>query len=85
MITHGYKTNIEIAANLHFLANHWTAELLEYSTSKSPLRWQTTVEAFPVGDDGMVEVPRRAGLGVTLNEETVRKYRVQGDAHAAGR
>jgi L-alanine-DL-glutamate epimerase-like enolase superfamily enzyme len=85
VITHGYKTNIEIAANLHFLANHWTAELLEYSTSKSPLRWQTTVEAFPVGDDGMVEVPRRAGLGVTLNEETVRKYRVQGDAHAAGR
>jgi L-alanine-DL-glutamate epimerase-like enolase superfamily enzyme len=22
VITHGYKTNIEIAANLHFLANH---------------------------------------------------------------
>ena len=25
VITHGYKTNIIIAANLHFLANHWTA------------------------------------------------------------
>src|SRR6201999_2001498 len=36
VITHGYKTNIEIAANLHFLANHWEPELLEYSTSKSP-------------------------------------------------
>ncbi len=42
VITHGYKTNIEIAANLHFLANHWTAELLEYSTSQSPLRWEMT-------------------------------------------
>jgi L-rhamnonate dehydratase len=38
VITHGYKTNIEIAANLHFLANHWTDELLEYSTSQTPLR-----------------------------------------------
>src|SRR4029077_16370576 len=29
VITHGYKTNIIIAANLHFLASHWTPELLE--------------------------------------------------------
>ena len=33
VITHGYKTNIEIAANLHFLATHRDAEVLEYSTS----------------------------------------------------
>src|SRR5581483_85142 len=42
VITHGYKTNIEIAANLHFLAHHRDTEILEYSTSKSPLRWRTT-------------------------------------------
>ena len=76
VITHGYKTNIEIAANLHFLANHWTAELLEYSTSKSPLRWDTTEERIDVGADGAVTVPRSPGLGVHLNERTVEKYRV---------
>jgi len=76
VITHGYKTNIEIAANLHFLANHWTAELLEYSTSKSPLRWETTEERIEVAPDGMVAVPRTPGLGVRLNERTVEKYRV---------
>jgi L-rhamnonate dehydratase len=76
VITHGYKTNIVIAANLHFLANHWTAELLEYSTSKSPLRWNTTQEGLPVGPDGKVEVPRQPGLGVHLNEEAVAGYRV---------
>jgi len=76
VITHGYKTNIEIAANLHFLGSHWTAELLEYSTSKSPLRWHTTEEEIVVGSDGRVEVPRRPGLGVRLNEETVARYRV---------
>jgi L-rhamnonate dehydratase len=78
VITHGYKTNIIIAANLHFLGNHWAPELLEYSTSKSPLRWETTEEQFLVGDDGKVAVPVTPGLGVHLSEETVRKYRVQG-------
>ena len=76
VITHGYKTNIIIAANLHFLANHWTAELLEYSTSKSPLRWETTEESLLVGNDGKVAVSGSPGLGVHLNEDTVGKYRV---------
>jgi L-rhamnonate dehydratase len=76
VITHGYKTNIEIAANLHFLANHWTDELLEYSTSKSPLRWELTGERIEVGRDGRVEVPRSPGLGVHLNERTVEKFRI---------
>jgi L-rhamnonate dehydratase len=77
VITHGYKTNIEIAANLHFLANHWTAELLEYSTSKSPLRWEMTEERIEVGADGCVAVPRGPGLGVHLNQRTIDKYRVR--------
>lgn len=77
VITHGYKTNIEIAANLQFLANHWEPELLEFSTSKSPLRWETTREPIEVGDDGMVPVPQKPGLGVTLNEPTIERYRVR--------
>ena len=76
VITHGYKTNIEIAANLHFLANHWTAELLEFSTSKSPLRWEMTEERIEVGADGTVAVPRGPGLGVHLSERAVQKFRV---------
>jgi L-rhamnonate dehydratase len=76
VIPHGYKTNIEIAANLHFLANHWREELLEYSTSQSPLRWETTEEQILVGQDGKVEVPQRPGLGIRLNENTIAKYRI---------
>lgn len=75
VITHGYKTNIEVAANLHFLAAQPNAEPLEFSLSYSPLRWQTTREHFPVEDDGCVRVPQRPGLGVTLNEETIERYR----------
>jgi L-rhamnonate dehydratase len=76
VIPHGYKSNIEIAANLHFLAAHWRPELLEYSTSQSPLRWEMTEEELLVEPDGTVKVPRGPGLGVHLREETITKYRV---------
>jgi len=75
VITHGYKTNIEIAANLHFLATQPSPEPLEFSLSRSPLRWETTIEHFPVEEDGCVRVPQRPGLGVTLNQETIERYR----------
>lgn len=74
VITHGYKTNIEIAANLHFLAAQEIEEILEYSLSHSPLRWEATLEHLPVQSDGCVLVPQEPGLGVTLNSETVEKY-----------
>lgn len=74
VITHGYKTNIEIAANLHFLAAHADEEMLEYSTSQSPLRWEMTNEQLPVAPDGCVTVPTRPGLGVTLSEAALKKF-----------
>lgn len=75
VITHGYKTNIEIAANLHFLAAQPSTEPLEFSLSRSPLRWETTIEHFHVEEDGCVLVPQQPGLGVTLNQETIERYR----------
>jgi L-alanine-DL-glutamate epimerase-like enolase superfamily enzyme len=75
VITHGYKTNIEIAANLHFLAAQPNVEPLEFSLSHSPLRWNTTREHFPVEDDGCVRVPNAPGLGVSLNEEAIERYK----------
>lgn len=74
VITHGYKTNIEVAANLHFLAAHADEELLEFSTSASPLRWEMTNEHLPVAPDGFVTVPTRPGLGVTLSDAAIKRF-----------
>jgi L-alanine-DL-glutamate epimerase-like enolase superfamily enzyme len=76
VVTHGYKSNITIAANLAFLSQHWMDEPCEYSTSRSPLRWELTRETFPIGPDGRIEVPNRPGLGVSLNQQTIAKYQV---------
>jgi len=77
VVTHGYKSNITIAANLAFLSQHWDDEPAEYSTSQSPLRWELTNERFDIGPDGRIEVPSTPGLGVSLNPAVVEKYRVK--------
>lgn len=76
VVTHGYKSNITIAANLAFLAQHFDDEPCEYSTSKSPLRWELTNESFPIESDGCISIPQGPGLGVSLNEKTIANYRI---------
>jgi L-alanine-DL-glutamate epimerase-like enolase superfamily enzyme len=76
IVTHGYKSNITIAANLAFLSQHDSDEPCEYSTSQSPLRWELTKERFPIGPDGRIPVPDAPGLGVGLDEAVVERFRV---------
>jgi L-alanine-DL-glutamate epimerase-like enolase superfamily enzyme len=76
VVTHGYKSNITIAANLAFLSQHWDDEPAEYSTSESPIRWNLTRERFDIGSDGRIQVPEVPGLGISLDMKTVEKYRV---------
>ena len=76
MVTHGYKSNITIAANLAFLSQHWDDEPAEYSTSQSPLRWNLTREKFDIGGDGKIQVPESPGLGISLDPATVEKFRI---------
>jgi L-alanine-DL-glutamate epimerase-like enolase superfamily enzyme len=70
------KTSILIAANLAFLAKHEDAELLEYSASDSPPRWELANESLAIDSDGMVSVLTAPGLGVTLSDAALRKFRV---------
>lgn len=71
VITHCYKTNIELSANLQFLSWWKDEEILEWPTSSSALRWNMTLEQLPVQEDGRVRVPDSPGLGVTLNRPFV--------------
>jgi L-alanine-DL-glutamate epimerase-like enolase superfamily enzyme len=76
VVTHGYKSNITIAANLAFLSQHADDEPCEYSTSRSPLRWNLTDEHFPIGSDGRIAVPEGPGLGVSLDRRTMKEFEV---------
>lgn len=74
-VNHSYKTGINIAASLHFVAALPNTHYFEYCVEQGPLRQLLTKQRFPVVD-GDIVVPEEPGLGIELNEEIVAKYRV---------
>jgi L-rhamnonate dehydratase len=74
-VNHSYKTGVNIAASLHFVAALPNTHYFEYCVEQGDLRKHLTKQAFPV-IDGDISVPEEPGLGIELNEEIVAKYRV---------
>jgi L-alanine-DL-glutamate epimerase-like enolase superfamily enzyme len=50
--------------------------MLEYSRGANPMLHELALEDFPVVD-GMIEIPDRPGLGVTIDERFVPRHRVR--------
>jgi len=63
------------AAGLHVSAVASSAFILEYSCGANPLLHELAEEDFKAVD-GMIEIPDTPGIGVTINEDFVRKYAV---------
>lgn len=61
------------AAGLAVAATSPAGFILEYSLGSNPLLQDLVEEGFPV-EDGMVEVPDRPGLGITVKEDFVRRH-----------
>ena len=73
---HAWTSDFLTAASLHVNANTEHAIYQEFCTNDSPISRELAQEPIRLGSDGYVEVPDLPGLGVTLNEETVRRYKV---------
>src|SRR5437660_802107 len=74
-VNHSYKTGVNIAASLHFVAALPNTQYFEYCVEQGDLRKCLTRQSFPVVD-GDISVPEEPGLGIELDEEVVGKYRV---------
>src|SRR5436309_5355735 len=74
-VNHSYKTGINIAASLHFVAALPNPYHSEYCVEQGALRQHLTRQKFPVVN-GEISVPEEPGLGVDLDEEIVARYRV---------
>ena len=73
---HFYSTPIDLAASVQWIAAQKNADILEYCMEDTTIRNDLIMESFePV--DGYIQVPDRPGLGITLNEDVVEKYRVE--------
>jgi L-alanine-DL-glutamate epimerase-like enolase superfamily enzyme len=66
---------LTFAAGLHVAAVATSGFILEYSLGANPMLHELAIEDFPVVD-GHIEIPDRPGLGVTIDEAFVERYRV---------
>ena len=63
------------AAGLHFAAACPAAHILEYSVGANPMIHDLVEERFTV-EDGLLAIPDRPGLGITVRDDFVRRYAV---------
>lgn len=73
---HVFSSGVSFAANLHFMASLPNAGLFEMDRNVYPLRDELLDVKFEIAGDGFLYVPQGPGLGVSLNEECVNKYRI---------
>ena len=72
-VPHAFRTGVLVAACLQLIAAIPNSLLLEYSVTDSALRRELLADPFKVVN-GQVQVPGGAGLGIEINQDTVKKY-----------
>ena len=72
---HLWTGALAFAAGMHVTAATSCGFILEYSFGANPLLQELSKEGFPV-KDGMLEIPDRPGLGVTVDLDFVTRYAV---------
>jgi L-alanine-DL-glutamate epimerase-like enolase superfamily enzyme len=72
-IPHGWNTAVGLAADLQLASAFAGTDLVEYLTG-SPYVDEIAAESWVLDEDGMLPIPDRPGLGLTLDMEVVEKY-----------
>ena len=75
-VPHAWKSGIIKAASLHVNAVLPDALFQEYCIADTPINQTLTRERLPIDADGFLAVPTGPGLGVTLDEDVMKAYRV---------
>jgi L-alanine-DL-glutamate epimerase-like enolase superfamily enzyme len=76
VIPHVFSSAVAAIANMHFIASLPHGGLLELDQNPNPLRSELFDEPLTAQPDGIIRLPNRPGLGVTLNQSIVDQYRV---------
>jgi L-alanine-DL-glutamate epimerase-like enolase superfamily enzyme len=71
---HNYSGGVGLAATLHLMAALPATRFLEYDPTGTSIYEELFVEPLAV-KDGRVRVPTAPGLGVTLTDEIIARYR----------
>jgi L-rhamnonate dehydratase len=75
-VPHAWKSGIIKAASLQCNAVIPDALFQEYCVADTPINQTLTKERLPVEADGTILVPTAPGIGISLDDEVVERYRV---------
>jgi L-alanine-DL-glutamate epimerase-like enolase superfamily enzyme len=78
IVPHCWKTGIGISASVHLAAITSHCPFVEFMPAElceSPLRKDLVADPFEL-QDGVIPLPNRPGLGIELNEDALRRFRV---------
>ncbi len=83
VIPHVFSSGLSLIANMHFIASIPNGSWLEWDQNPNPLRSELFEEPLDIDSEGNVRLPERPGLGVTLNQDTIDRYRTEQHAEVS--
>ncbi len=72
-IPHGWNTALGLAADLHLASAFPDTDLVEYITG-SPYVDHIIEDGWHLDEEGMLAIPDKPGLGISLDLEAVARY-----------
>jgi L-rhamnonate dehydratase len=75
LVPHSWSSDLLTAASLHLNAFQRRALFVEFSASRGPLSRELVRDPLKMVD-GYLAVPQGPGLGVEVNEDVIRQYRI---------
>ena len=75
IIPHFSAGIVSLIANIHLGMGVHNCKYMEYTLDKNPLRDELGMEPLKM-ENGVVKVSDKPGLGIELNEDTLRKYKI---------
>jgi len=84
-VNHTFTSQLALAASLQPYAAHAAGALCEYPLEAKPVAAAIAVERLERGADGMIRLPERPGLGVTVEPARFRPWLVDVEIKVGGR
>ena len=75
-VNHTFTSHLQLSASLQPYAGLIKSNLAEYPMQLKPLAWDITKNHIKMNQQGYINLPSEIGHGMIINEEALKKYKV---------
>jgi L-alanine-DL-glutamate epimerase-like enolase superfamily enzyme len=84
-VNHTFTSHLALSASLQPFVGHAEDVICEYPVAPKSLALDVTVEHIERDSNGLVHVPERPGLGMTIDLGAAKRYLVETEIRVGGR